>query len=149
MRYWKGKIITEMTGNNIFVFGSNPEGRHGMGAAKAAMKFGAQYGKGRGRKGNTYALPTKNLRAGYHELCSGITYPKAGKRSITLQQIRNNISELYQDAKANPELKYFVVYQKNSNNLNGYSPNEIIKQFHSMPIPNNILLHNSFKLTTL
>ena len=145
MKYWTGTTITQMTGNNIFVFGSNPEGRHGMGAAKAAMRFGALYGKGRGRKGNTYALPTKNLRAGYTEKCTGITYKKAGKRSISLEQIRENIAELYEDAVANPNLTYFVVYQKSSNNLNGYSADEIIAQFLSMPVPDNIRLHNSFR----
>ncbi|MCK5787456.1 MAG: hypothetical protein KAH32_00450 [Chlamydiia bacterium] len=48
--------------NTIFVFGSNPEGRHGAGAAKAAKeKFGAINGQGLGLQGNAYALPTKNI----------------------------------------------------------------------------------------
>jgi hypothetical protein len=145
MKYWAGTTITSMTGSNIFVFGSNPEGRHGMGAAKAAMAFGAKYGKGRGRQGNTYALPTKNLKAGFYERASGITYENAGKRSITLEQIKDNIIELYKDAHMNPTLTYFVVYQTNSNNLNGYSPNEIIEQFTSLDMPDNIRIHNSFR----
>jgi hypothetical protein len=50
--------------NTIFVFGSNPEGRHGAGAAKTAKeKFGAVYGQGEGLQGNAYALPTKDLRS--------------------------------------------------------------------------------------
>lgn len=50
--------------NTIFVFGSNPEGRHGAGAAKTAReKFGAQYGQGEGLQGNSYAIPTKDLRS--------------------------------------------------------------------------------------
>lgn len=49
--------------DTIFVFGSNPEGRHGAGAAKVAVKmFGAKYGQGEGLQGNSYALPTKELR---------------------------------------------------------------------------------------
>ena len=45
----------------IFVFGSNLAGRHGAGAAKAAMeKFGARYGVGIGFTGNSYAIPTKD-----------------------------------------------------------------------------------------
>ena len=49
--------------NTIFVFGSNPEGRHGAGAAKVAReKFGAVYGQGEGLQGSAYALPTKDLR---------------------------------------------------------------------------------------
>lgn len=45
----------------IFVFGSNLAGRHGRGAALDAMKhYGAVYGVGEGRMGNSYALPTKD-----------------------------------------------------------------------------------------
>ncbi len=44
----------------IFVFGSNLAGRHGRGAALHAIKHeGAIYGKGVGRQGNSYAIPTK------------------------------------------------------------------------------------------
>lgn len=49
----------------IFVFGSNLAGRHGKGAAKFAKEnYGAIYGVGIGRTGNSYAIPTKdeNLR---------------------------------------------------------------------------------------
>lgn len=46
----------------VFVFGSNLAGRHGRGSAlEAKMKHGAQYGKGVGRQGNSYAIPTKGL----------------------------------------------------------------------------------------
>ena len=45
--------------DEIFVFGSNLEGKHLGGAAKAAhMKFGAQWGVGVGLTGQTYAIPT-------------------------------------------------------------------------------------------
>ncbi len=49
----------------VFVFGSNLAGRHGKGAALTARNdYGAEYGVGKGRTGNAYALPTKdeNLR---------------------------------------------------------------------------------------
>lgn len=49
----------------VFVFGSNLAGRHGRGSAKeASINHGAIYGKGIGRQGNSYAIPTKdqNLR---------------------------------------------------------------------------------------
>ena len=46
----------------IFVFGSNLAGRHGAGAAKFALEnHGAEYGKGVGIQGNSYAIPTKDL----------------------------------------------------------------------------------------
>lgn len=46
----------------VFVFGSNLAGRHGKGSALEAVSFhGAIYGKGVGRQGNSYAIPTKGL----------------------------------------------------------------------------------------
>ena len=48
--------------NTVFVFGSNPKGIHGAGAAATAKsKFGAIQGQGEGMQGNAYALPTKDL----------------------------------------------------------------------------------------
>ena len=45
----------------VFVFGSNLAGRHGKGAAKEAYeRWGALYGQGVGRHGNSYAIPTKD-----------------------------------------------------------------------------------------
>jgi len=44
----------------VFVFGSNLSGRHGLGAAKTAMKWGAVYGQAEGFAGQTYAIPTVN-----------------------------------------------------------------------------------------
>lgn len=47
----------------IFVFGSNLAGRHGAGAAKAALDhFGATYGVGIGFTGQSYAIPTKDYQ---------------------------------------------------------------------------------------
>lgn len=47
--------------NPIFVFGSNEAGRHGAGAARHASKmYGAVYGVGVGRCGQSYAIPTKD-----------------------------------------------------------------------------------------
>ncbi len=45
----------------VFTFGSNLSGIHGAGAAKYALdNKGAQLGIGQGKRGNSYALPTKN-----------------------------------------------------------------------------------------
>jgi hypothetical protein len=46
----------------VFVFGSNLAGRHGRGAAKDALAYGAKYGIGIGLSGNSYAIPTKDIR---------------------------------------------------------------------------------------
>ena len=53
-----------MTKMDIFVFGSNEAGRHGAGAARVHLQYGAVYGWGYGHYGNSYAIPTlsKNLK---------------------------------------------------------------------------------------
>lgn len=52
-------IISELKENEIFVFGSNLEGRHIGGAARTAYdKFGAVWGQGVGLQGQCYAIPT-------------------------------------------------------------------------------------------
>ena len=57
-KFYIGNVTPEA--NTIFVFGSNPEGRHGAGAAKVARnQFGAIYGQGEGLQGNAYALPKR------------------------------------------------------------------------------------------
>ena len=147
MNYWSGKVIEKLDPNQVFVFGSNPEGRHGMGAAKSAMKFGAKYGKGRGLSGQTYALVTKNLKAGFVENCTGITYKTAGAKSVSEGQIVDNILELYFVAKSMPDKEFLVTYQNSSKNLNGYSPKAMFSMFQGVgePIPSNVLFHDSFK----
>lgn len=52
-------FITELKDNEIFVFGSNLEGKHFGGAARIAYNnFGAEWGVGNGPTGRCYALPT-------------------------------------------------------------------------------------------
>ncbi|MNK14327.1 hypothetical protein D3C87_324380 [compost metagenome] len=47
----------------IFVFGSNLQGRHGLGAAKyACLERGAIWGKSSGLMGSSYAIPTKDRK---------------------------------------------------------------------------------------
>ncbi|MBD5196705.1 MAG: hypothetical protein HDR94_05040 [Bacteroides sp.] len=51
--------ITKLGEDEIFVFGSNLEGRHAGGAARVAYdKFGAVWGQGVGLQGQSYAIPT-------------------------------------------------------------------------------------------
>lgn len=52
-------FITQLTENEIFVFGSNLAGMHGGGAAYIAFKkFGARMGQGVGLQGQSYGIPT-------------------------------------------------------------------------------------------
>lgn len=51
--------IEALQPDEIFVFGSNLSGFHGGGAARVAFrKFGAEWGKGVGLHGQSYAIPT-------------------------------------------------------------------------------------------
>lgn len=114
--------------NIVFVFGSNPEGRHGAGSAKVALRlFGAEYGNGRGMQGDSYALVTTELRRGF---------PR-----ITLEQITENVRELYKTAKSHPDKKFMVAYRslEDERTLCGYTGGELVQCFlDAGDVPKNI-----------
>lgn len=132
---YTGKV-TSLEPNQIFVFGSNPEGRHGAGAAKyAADNFGAVMGQGKGLQGQSYALPTKDLRV------------KANKslRSISKEDIISNIKDMYQVAQMFGH-KEFLVSDYSGKNLNGYTGQEMADMFHQAgPIPANVIFNENFQ----
>lgn len=143
MKTYKG-LITSLLENQVFVFGSNPEGIHGAGAAKvAATKYYATLGMGRGMMGQSYGLVTKNLSPNYFEAESGITYKIAGIRSVSKTQILLNIIELYLYARSNPEQEFLIAYTL-APNLNGYSSEEMADMFNFVPIPDNIIFNEDF-----
>ena len=131
VKSYKGDITPEK--NTIFVFGSNPEGRHGAGAARVAKnKFGAQYGVGEGLTGNAYALPTKDLRVKENN----------SLRSISKEDIVKNIKKLYQTALENTDKQFKVAFRNGLEEiaLNGYTGQEMIEMFiEAGPIPENIV----------
>ena len=51
--------ITHLEPNQIFVYGANSCGKHGAGAAKLALRWGAKMGQ-YGLVGQTYGIPTKD-----------------------------------------------------------------------------------------
>lgn len=143
MKTYKG-LITSLLENQVFVFGSNPEGRHGGGAARvAATKYFAIMGNGRGIQGQSYGLVTKNLTPNFKEESTGITYVKAGERSVSKTEILINIVELYLYAKNNPDKEFMIAYTL-SPNLNGYTPKEMAEMFALAPIPDNIVFNDKF-----
>lgn len=145
MKTYSG-YITKLDKNQIFVFGSNPEGRHGGGGAKVAHeKFGAEYGNGRGIQGQSYALVTKSLKTGFIEESTGIIYLKKGFRSVSMRDITRNIAELYEYAKINPNKEFLVAYGLGKN-LNGYTSEEMADMFfHAGEIPKNMVFEENFK----
>ncbi len=126
-KFYTGNITLEK--DVIFVFGSNPEGRHGAGSAKVALnRFGAQYGKGEGLYGKSYALPTTDLR-------------KHQRPSIDTDTIIRSIERLYKCAAKNPNLKFKVAYRNGlrDKTLSGYTGEQTMNMFLSAgPIPENI-----------
>ena len=67
-------VITRLAPNEIFVFGSNEQGLHYGGAAKAALdNFGAIMGQGNGLQGKSYAIPSMSgldvMREYVEEFC--------------------------------------------------------------------------------
>ena len=125
MKTYIGKI-EKLEPNQIFVFGSNTEGRHGKGSALIAkQKFGAKYGQSIGRQGQSYAICTKNLQAKFHP-------------SINKENIIDQIKSLYVYANNNSHLEFFIAYSGTGTNLNNYSPSEMAEMFSYYDIPDNI-----------
>lgn len=130
LNFYEGNI--EPSDDTIFVFGSNPEGRHGAGAAKIAREqFGAKYGVGEGLTGNAYALPTKDLRVKENKAL----------RSIPKETIIDSIKKLYQVAFEHPDKQFKVAYRNTDTaSLNGYTGLEMIEMFKEAgSIPSNIV----------
>jgi hypothetical protein len=124
--------LLQLLPNQIFVFGSNTEGRHGKGAAKTAMRFGARYGQAEGPQGRTYAIVTKNLRAKTHP-------------SIAVGRITKQIIALYMYAQDHPDQQFMVAYGTGKN-LNGYTPQQMAIMFAVQQPPDNIVFERYFGL---
>jgi hypothetical protein len=166
--YYEGFITP--SDETVFVFGSNPEGKHGKGAAKIAVdKFGATYGKGEGLQGGAYALPTKDLKRSallnlyspaeikkfadevlkpYYE-----THPYSDvmdtkfERSISPLIIAMNISNMYVEARKNPNKLFKIGYTNapNEETLNAYLGGEMIEIFNSVGVaPDNVIFSKTW-----
>ncbi|AFK66720.1 hypothetical protein COPG_00124 [Colwellia phage 9A] len=150
-QYWSGTDVTSVMSweNDVLVFGSNPEGRHGLGLAKTAIRyFGAKYGKGRGLCGNSYALVTKNLRKNFVEVLADGTelrYTSDGYASVKVRWIADNIREMLEVCKANPDRRFFFPYTRDANNLNGISSSRLISTLMNSGIPDNLVISDTFK----
>ncbi|OKH45314.1 hypothetical protein NIES2101_26775 [Calothrix sp. HK-06] len=121
-------LIKKLESNQIFVFGSNVEGRHGKGAALDALnKFGAIYGQSSGLQGSSYGIVTKDLSKG---VCS-----------IPLSQIESQIQDLCYHANSTPDIKYLLTPIGTSNA--GYSMQEIIDILPDT-FPSNVWIPEQF-----
>jgi hypothetical protein len=105
----------------IFVFGSNLAGRHGKGAAlEARKKWGAIYGVGWGRQGDSYAIPTKG-----HNL-----------ETLPLFIIRKHVNDFLNYAIQHQDLTFRLTAI--GCGLAGYTPDFIAPMFKGHP-PNIIM----------
>ena len=121
------EYITELKPNEVFVFGSNESGRHGRGAARDALKFGAKYGQANGMQGRTYAIPTVN---------SSIS------DALSLAKIKYWVDIFVEHVKNNPD-KIFMVTPIGCG-LAGYRPKQIAPLFKECVKLENVYLPKSF-----
>lgn len=119
MKYTPEKILT-LNPNQVFVFGSNLLGRHGKGAAKTALEYGALLGRGIGLWGQTYAIPTKDKAL----------------NTMPINSIKPYVDQFIEFAVRNPHLEFLVT--KIGCGLAGYIPRDIAPLFKIYP-PNVIL----------
>ena len=120
-------MITELKPNEIFVFGSNESGRHGAGAAKTALKWGAVYGQSFGLQGRTFAIPTVNASV---------------SNKISITKVKSYIESFIEYAKEHPELTFLVT--EIGCGLAGFNVKEIAPLFESAKNIENIHLPSKF-----
>ena len=132
IKTYKG-LIDKLQSNQIFVFGSNTQGRHGKGAALIALKkFGAIYGQSKGLQGNSWGICTKDLTKYIHP-------------SISTKIIKEQIFDLYKYANNNLDKEFLIAYSGKGINLNGYTPEEMAFIFgYRIYIPDNIIFEEEF-----
>lgn len=101
---------------SIFVFGSNLQGRHGAGAALTARRsFGAVYGQGVGRQGDSYAIPTK--RTPYE--------------SLPMAEVERHVEDFIRYASEHPDVVFEV--SKIGCGLAGFTEDRIAPLFADAP----------------
>lgn len=115
-------IINNLKPNEIFVFGSNLDGMHDGGAARAAYnKFGAIWGQGVGLQGQSYGIPTMH---------GGVDV------------IKPYVDEFIDFAKSHPELKFLVT--RIGCGIAGFRDEEMAPLFKDAIEIENIYLPKSF-----
>lgn len=119
--------ITYLVEREIFVFGSNEGGRHGRGAAKAALGFGAIYGQAEGLQGKTYAIPTVD---------------RTVTRTLAINEIKPYVDRFIIFAKEHPDLTFLVT--EIGCGLAGLKPKQVAPLFKDAVEVSNIYLPERF-----
>ena len=119
--------IKKLEQGHIFVFGSNLSGRHGKGAAKTALGWGAKWGQAAGLQGRTYGIPTKDASI---------------RRTLTVTEIEPFVDEFIEFAKNNPNLIFLVT--EIGCGLAGHKQKDIAPLFVNAVDVENIYLPSKF-----
>ena len=121
-REYTPNMISALRENEIFVFGSNLDGMHGGGAARAAYnRFGAIWGQGVGLQGQSYAIPT--MQGG-------------------VETIKPYVDKFIEFAQGHPELKFLVT--RIGCGIAGFRDEEIASLFSEAINITNIILPKQF-----
>lgn len=125
-------VINELKENEVFTFGANQEGRHGLGAAKLAVnKFGAIYGQAEGLQGQSYGLITTDLNKSY-------------RPSVSIELLTEQVNKFIQFAKDNPHLTFLVT--EVGCGLAGFTVEQVAPLFKAVLLQNinNVRLPKKF-----
>jgi len=120
--------ITHLEPNQIFVYGANSGGRHGAGAAKLALRWGAKMGE-YGLNGQTYGIPTKD-----HNI-----------RTLPLDKIQVHVNDFLATAFSHPEYEFLVTAV--GTGLAGYHAKDIAPLFKTVKttgVFENVILPEEF-----
>lgn len=115
-------VITRLSNNQVFVFGSNLQGAHAGGAAHAAVvSFGAVWGQGVGLQGQSYAIPTMQG---------------------PVETIKPYVDEFTRFAAEHPELEFLVT--RIGCGIAGFKDYQIAPLFKDALVLDNVRLPQSF-----
>ena len=121
-REYTPERITELEGNQIFVFGSNLAGMHRGGAAYLAFeRFGAIWGQGVGLQGRCYAIPT--MQGG-------------------VESIKPYVDDFLEFAFMHPEYKFLVT--RIGCGIAAFTPDEMAPLFAEALDWDNVILPKDF-----
>lgn len=121
------EYINKLEDNEVFVFGSNKSGKHGKGAAKQALAWGAKWGQAAGLQGKTYGIPTKDASI---------------KRTLTIAEIKPYVDDFIKFAKENPHLIFLVT--EVGCGLAGLKPKDVSPLFQDAINLENVYLPAKF-----
>jgi hypothetical protein len=119
--------ITHLEPNQIFVYGANSCGKHGAGAAKLALRWGAKMGE-YGLNGQTYGIPTKDKKI----------------QTLPLDKIQVHVNDFFATAFSHQEYEFLLT--KIGCGLALYQPKDIAPLFKIIKtgVFENVILPEEF-----